>query len=80
MAITFKHEGGFVDNPDDLGAATNMGITLALYRRAVNPNATVDDIRYLTAEKAASISKNTSGIDQDMGRLTINIWLTKSLI
>ena len=27
ISITLQHEGGFVDNPNDPGGATNMGIT-----------------------------------------------------
>lgn len=26
-----KWEGGFVDDPDDLGGATNMGVTIGTY-------------------------------------------------
>src|SRR5215472_17120347 len=32
LAFTLKAEGGYVDNPDDPGRATNMGITLATLR------------------------------------------------
>ena len=42
-----KWEGGFVNDPDDLGGATNMGITIATYRvyrkRKGLPEPTVDD-------------------------------------
>lgn len=27
VEIVLKHEGGFVDDPNDLGGATNMGVT-----------------------------------------------------
>lgn len=27
-----RWEGGFVDDPDDLGGATNMGVTIATYK------------------------------------------------
>lgn len=43
-----KWEGGFVNDPDDLGGATNMGITIATYRvyrkRKGLPEPTVDDL------------------------------------
>ena len=32
--IVLKHEGGFVDHPDDPGGATNFGITEAVARNA----------------------------------------------
>jgi lysozyme family protein len=33
LAFTLREEGGYSDNPADPGGATNMGITLATYRR-----------------------------------------------
>jgi hypothetical protein len=33
LAFTLKAEGGYVDNPADPGAATNLGITLATLRQ-----------------------------------------------
>lgn len=33
LAITLKAEGGYVDDPDDRGGATNMGVTQAVYDR-----------------------------------------------
>lgn len=29
-----KWEGGFVNDPDDLGGATNMGVTIGTWNRA----------------------------------------------
>lgn len=51
-----RHEGGYVDNPDDPGGATNMGIThitLADYRQV--PSITPDQVRDITQEEVASI-------------------------
>ena len=36
------HEGGFVDDPDDPGGATNWGISLRYYRKLDWPNIDVD--------------------------------------
>lgn len=50
-----KSEGGFVDDPHDPGGATNMGVTLATFRRFVNPRATVDDLKRVTSAQVATV-------------------------
>lgn len=64
MALTFeqmlarvlKHEGGFVNHPDDPGGATNLGITQNVYDahrvRGMLPRKSVKDI---TKEEASDI-------------------------
>jgi lysozyme family protein len=47
-------EGGFVNNPDDVGGPTNMGITLATLR-VYKPNASINDIRNMTKQEAIDI-------------------------
>ena len=49
-------EGGFVNDPDDPGGATNFGVTIHTLRR-LRPGAqvTVDDVRALTREQAIEI-------------------------
>lgn len=49
------HEGGYVDDPRDVGNATNMGITLATYRQHVSSGATKDDLRRMTIDRAKFI-------------------------
>lgn len=45
LQFTLGEEGGFADNPDDPGGATNKGITLATYRDYTDdPNLTVADL------------------------------------
>lgn len=55
LAITLRHEGGYVDHPRDPGGATNMGITrgtLAAWRgRAVSKQ----EVRDLTKEEVGAI-------------------------
>lgn len=55
LQVVLHHEGGFVDDPNDPGGATNMGIThktLAAWRgRAV----TAEDVRNLTEHEASLI-------------------------
>src|SRR5437868_10417311 len=56
LAFTLREEGGFVDDPDDPGGATNMGITLATLRTWTdNPNAGVAQVRAITARTAVAI-------------------------
>ncbi|MGP9789868.1 holin-associated N-acetylmuramidase [Roseinatronobacter sp. NSM] len=49
-------EGGFVNDPDDPGGATNFGVTIHTLRR-LRPGArvTVDDVRALTRDQAIEI-------------------------
>jgi lysozyme family protein len=57
LGFTLQYEGGFANNPNDPGGATNMGIThltLAAYRRAA---ITTADVQNLSREEAAAIYK-----------------------
>ena len=49
IKIVLKHEGGYVNDPDDLGGETKYGITKARY-----PNL---DIKNLTKDEAVKIYK-----------------------
>lgn len=51
------HEGGFVDHPRDPGGATNKGITIATYRRYIDPKGTVADLRAMTEAQAVRVYK-----------------------
>jgi len=57
LDFTLQYEGGFSDNPNDKGGATNMGIThitLSAWRHAP---VSVDDVRNLTVGEATDIYK-----------------------
>ena len=47
-----KWEGGFVNDPDDLGGATNMGVTIGTYeaycRKKGYPKPTVERLKNIT--------------------------------
>ena len=55
LAAVLKHEGGYVDHPQDPGGATNKGITLATFRRYVKPDGTKADLKRLTSEQAGIV-------------------------
>lgn len=52
-----KWEGGFVNDPNDSGGATNKGVTLATYRRYKGEDATVADLKAITDEDWNAIFK-----------------------
>lgn len=59
LDFVLRHEGGFVDHPDDPGGATNFGITLGTYRkwarRHDRPEPGVDDLKAIPAPRVAEI-------------------------
>jgi lysozyme family protein len=55
LAVVLQHEGGFVQHPRDPGGATNFGITRETLSRARGRGASVEDVRLLTQEEAASV-------------------------
>lgn len=55
LDFVLKHEGGFVNDPNDPGGATNMGITIGTLSRWYGRPATVQEVRALTREEAARI-------------------------
>ena len=56
-----KWEGGFVNDPDDLGGATNMGVTIGTYeaycRKKSYPKPTVERLKNITKEEWTEILK-----------------------
>lgn len=61
VPFILKWEGGFVNDPDDLGGATNMGVTLATYmqycRKKGYPVPTVDRLKRMSEREWAEILK-----------------------
>lgn len=57
LDLVLKHEGGFSNHKDDPGGPTNLGITLAVYRKYIKPRGTVEDLKRLTKEQAAGCYK-----------------------
>lgn len=52
------HEGGYTNHPSDPGGPTNFGITLADYRKYVQPNAMAEDIRAMARADAEAIYRS----------------------
>jgi lysozyme family protein len=55
MAFVFSAEGGYVDNPNDPGGATNMGITLDVLSAWRHSAASKADVQSLTKDEATAI-------------------------
>jgi hypothetical protein len=55
VAVTLAYEGGFCDNPDDPGGATNFGITKRTLEAFLGHAVTVDDVRTMSSSTAIEI-------------------------
>lgn len=51
------HEGGYVNHPSDPGGATNLGITIATFRRYIKRDGTIADLKALTIQQAVVVYK-----------------------
>lgn len=78
-----SHEGGYVNHPSDPGGATNMGVTIANYRKYVKPGGTVADLKRITKAEVATVFKRhywdkvkaddlPSGVDYCVADFAIN--------
>lgn len=52
-----RWEGGFVNDPDDAGGATNKGVTLATFRKFYGESATVAQLKRISDEQWLHIFK-----------------------
>lgn len=55
--ILKRWEGGFVNNPNDPGGATNMGVTLATYRKFFGAGKTVADLKRMSEREWTEIMR-----------------------
>ena len=53
LALVLQSEGGFVDNKNDPGGMTNLGVTKAVWEEFVGHPVSEADMRALTPEKVA---------------------------
>lgn len=84
-----KHEGGWSDHPQDPGGATNMGITIATYRKWIDRNGTPDDLKKISHTQVAKIYRSAywnavkgdelpSGIDYAVFDFGVNSGTTRA--
>lgn len=59
LRLIRHHEGGYVNHDQDPGGCTNMGITLATYRKLVDAKARCADLANIDWELAARIYRET---------------------
>lgn len=57
LALVLKDEGGYSNASTDKGGPTNFGITIADYRRYINPKGTASDVKGMTVDQAKTIYK-----------------------
>lgn len=55
LSLVLKSEGGWSDNPADPGGATMRGVTIATFRRYIDPKGTKDDLRHITDAQLAKV-------------------------
>ena len=83
MACVFAHEGGYVDDPQDRGGATNMGITFGVLQAYRGHKITKNDVKCLTKAEATAIYRKQywdavkgddlrSGLDYAMFDFAVN--------
>lgn len=57
VPFILRWEGGFVNDPDDAGGATNKGVTIATFRQFYGAAATVEQLKRITDEQWFHIFK-----------------------
>lgn len=55
IPVIFRSEGGFIDDPDDIGGATNLGVTMETLASERGHPVTVADVKALTVAEASAI-------------------------
>lgn len=63
VPFILKWEGGFVNDPDDLGGATNKGVTFATYKEYCKKKGrkepTIEDLKNISVEEWTDIMKGS---------------------
>ena len=66
IEIILKHEGGYVNDPDDPGGETNMGITKRDYPHLDIVNLTIEQAKEIYREKYWNTIKGNDIVDQNV--------------
>ena len=66
-------EGGFVNDPDDKGGATNFGVTQSSYSAYLGSKASVEDVKNMTREEAKECYKKDFWNPAKVDRLPENL-------
>ena len=83
LPLILAREGGYINHPDDPGGPTNLGVTIAAYRRFIKRSGTIADLKKLTPTQAGKIFKSRywdavradelpAGVDYSMADFAIN--------
>lgn len=57
IPFILRWEGGFVNDPDDAGGATNKGVTIATFRHFFGNDATIEQLKRISDEQWFHIFK-----------------------
>ena len=66
-------EGGFVNDPDDKGGATNFGVTQQSYSNFLGSPASIDDVKNMTRDEAKECYKKDFWIPAKVDRMPDNL-------
>lgn len=69
IEVVLAHEGGFVDDPDDRGGATNWGVTQAVWEDFLEDEFTSEDVKGFTREQAIELYKEEFWIPSQAEKL-----------
>ena len=58
LAELLKHEGGYIDHPEDKGGATNYGVTQKVWQEWVGHPVTKDDMKNLVSSNVMGLYHN----------------------
>ena len=57
LELLLKHEGGYVNHPDDPGGRTNQGITQRVYEKFLGRDVTEEEMKDMPPDKVFAIYK-----------------------